>query len=137
MKMSELIAVALLILIGAEAQAQVTTGVTIDRVKVVAIKDRWQITATGKISLAAGDTLTSYQFLFNDPQKREYAPYYQPPFTPPQPGKSSTYSCVWTTDVQGAWSFRVRMTYEKGGKERPEISKSQKFKVSSEQLANK
>lgn len=112
MRRLELTAVVLLALIGAEAKAQTTTGVTIDDVQVVNLgMGQYKITATGKMSLALGDTLVNYRFFFTDPNGMERAPIFQPPFNPPQPGSSSNYTCLVQGGPPGGWKFTAQMSW--------------------------
>lgn len=127
-----LIALAVFVAVmGVEAKEEVKSDVTIDSaVKVVPVRGEiFEITATGTISLAAGDTLKGYRFFFTDPAGKEHTPAFRPPLYPPKPGKTTTFSCVCDTSVQGAWTFWVEVSYEIGGKKLKKIPKSQPFDV--------
>jgi hypothetical protein len=95
------------------------TGVTIDKVTVSPPKmGVVQITATGTMTLAAGDTLDWYQFYFVDPGGNQIPPTFQPPFNPPKSGSSSNYSCVIPAMTQGSWKFVAKMGWTSGGQEK-------------------
>jgi hypothetical protein len=94
------------------------TNVVITSVKVQGPDNsgNYLITATGTMFLNQGDTLTGYQFYFVDPNGKDIPPVYSPPFYPPQPGKSSQYSCTATTTVKGNnWYFWAKMTWTSNG----------------------
>lgn len=107
------------------------TGVTIDNVTVSPPMKPFQvqITATGTVTLAAGDTLTSYQFYFVDPGGNQIPPVFQPPFIPPKPGSSSCYTCVTNTITQGSWKFIAKIAWTTSNGQKKAYSAEDDFTV--------
>jgi hypothetical protein len=85
------------------------------------------IQTSGKVSLAAGESFVNILFAFINPNGGTVAPFIN--FTPPAPGKSSTYTAQTNSNLKGKWLFTVSLNYTDAKGNGANLTKSFPFNV--------